>query len=42
LQAGAIAVLQKPFDSGVLVQTVKKVMGSAHGRSGHPSSGPDF
>jgi FixJ family two-component response regulator len=42
LQAGAIAVLQKPFDTGVLVQSVKTVMGSAHGRSGEPSSGPDF
>ena len=42
LQAGAIAVLQKPFDTGVLVQSVKTVMGSAHRRSGNPSSGPDF
>ena len=42
LQAGAIEVLQKPFDTGVLVQSVKTVMGSAHGRSRNPASGPDF
>jgi FixJ family two-component response regulator len=41
LQAGAIAVLQKPFDTGVLAQTVKTVTGSARGGSGNPSSGPD-
>jgi two-component system response regulator FixJ len=42
LQAGALAVLQKPFDTDVLVQSVKTIMGSAHGRFGNPSSGPDF
>jgi FixJ family two-component response regulator len=42
LQAGALEVLQKPFDTGVLAQSVKTIMGSAHGRSGNPSSGPDF
>lgn len=36
LQAGALAVLQKPFDTGVLVQSVKTVMGGAQGRSGNP------
>jgi FixJ family two-component response regulator len=42
LQAGALAVLQKPFDTGVLVQSVKTVMGSADRRPGNPASGPDF
>jgi FixJ family two-component response regulator len=42
LHAGALAVLQKPFDTGVLVQSVKTVMGGARGRSGNPSSRPDF
>lgn len=37
LQAGALAVLQKPFDTGVLVQSVKTVMGSASPRPGNPS-----
>jgi FixJ family two-component response regulator len=42
LQAGALAVLQKPFDTGALVQSVKTVMSSARGHSGNPSSRPDF
>jgi FixJ family two-component response regulator len=43
LQAGALAVLQKPFDTGVLAQSVKTIMGSARGaRSGNPSFGSDF
>jgi FixJ family two-component response regulator len=42
LQAGALAVLQKPFDTDVLVQNVKTVMSSARGHSGNPSSRPDF
>ena len=42
LQAGALAVLQKPFDTGVLVQSVKTVMSGARGRSGNPPSRPDF
>jgi FixJ family two-component response regulator len=41
LQAGALAVLQKPFDTSVLAQSVKTIMGSARRRPGNPSCGSD-